>query len=45
VVIDDENTLISDKGKLALMNSLCQTDPVKTLRWDSTTQRLGPAKL
>jgi hypothetical protein len=40
VVIDDENTLIADPGKLALMNSLCQTNPVKTLRWDSTTRLL-----
>jgi hypothetical protein len=40
VIIDDENTLVQDKGKLALMNSLCQTNPVKTLRWDSTTRLL-----
>ncbi len=40
VVIDDENTLIRDPGKLALMNSLSQTNPVKTLQWDSTTRIL-----
>ena len=37
VVIDDEISLTTDKGKLTLMNSLCQTNPIKTLRWDSTT--------
>ena len=30
----------TDPGKLALMNSLCQTNAVKTLRWDSTTRLL-----
>jgi hypothetical protein len=40
VVVDDENTLLTDPGKLSLMNALCQTDPVKTLRWDSTTRLL-----
>ena len=40
VIIDDENSLVTDPGKLALMNSLCQTNPVKTLRWDSTTRLL-----
>jgi hypothetical protein len=40
VIIDDENSLVADPGKLALMNSLCQTNPVKTLRWDSTTRLL-----
>ena len=40
VVIDDEVNFVKDPGKLALMNSLCQTNPVKTLRWDSTTKIL-----
>jgi hypothetical protein len=40
IVIDDENSLMTDPGKLSLMNALCQTDPVKTLRWDSTTRLL-----
>jgi hypothetical protein len=40
VVIDDENSLVKDPGKLALVNCLCQTNPVKTLRWDSTTKIL-----
>jgi hypothetical protein len=40
VVIDDENSMMTDPGKLSLMNALCQTDPVKTLRWDSTTKLL-----
>src|SRR5581483_6730558 len=33
-------SLVTEPGKLALMNSLCQTNPVKTLRWDSTTRLL-----
>jgi hypothetical protein len=41
VVIDDEVNFVKDSGKVALMNSLCQTNPVKTLRWDSTTGILG----
>ena len=40
VVVDDENTLISDPAKLSLMNALCQTNAEKTLRWDSTTRLL-----
>jgi hypothetical protein len=40
VVIDDENSLVSDPGKLSLLNALCQTNPEKILRWDSTTRLL-----
>lgn len=40
IVIDDENTLLSALEKVGLMNALCQTNPVKTLRWDSTTKLL-----
>jgi len=40
VIIDDETSLVTDPGKLAIMNSLCQTNAVKTLRWDSTTRLL-----
>ncbi len=40
VLIEDENTLVQDKGKLGLMNSLCQSTPRKTLRWDSTARIL-----
>ncbi|MBA4068157.1 MAG: hypothetical protein C0501_31540 [Isosphaera sp.] len=40
VVIDDENSVLSDPGKLSLMNALCQTNPDRTLRWDSTTRLL-----
>jgi hypothetical protein len=40
IVIDDENSLLTDPGKLGLMNTLCQTNPEKTLRWDSTTKLL-----
>ena len=40
LVIDDENTLMTDPAKLSLMNALCQTNPEKTLRWDSTTRLL-----
>ncbi len=40
VVIDDEHSFVQDKSKLALVNSLCQTNAVKTLRWDSTTRIL-----
>jgi hypothetical protein len=45
VVVDDENTLMKDAGKLSLMSSLCQTDAVKTLRWDSTTRLLEERKV
>jgi hypothetical protein len=45
VVIDDENSLMTDPGKLGLMNSLCQTNPEKTLRWDSTTRLLEERKV
>ncbi|VTR92889.1 Uncharacterized protein OS=Aeromonas phage Aes516 PE=4 SV=1 [Gemmata massiliana] len=41
VVIDDETSLLTDPGKLTLMNALCQTNAVKTLRWDSTTRLLA----
>ena len=40
VIIDDETSLVTDPGKLAIMNSLCQTNAVKTLRRDSTTRLL-----
>ena len=40
VVIDDENSWMSDSAKLDLLNSLCQTNPVKTIRWMSTTRLL-----
>jgi hypothetical protein len=40
VAIDDENSLVTDPGKLSLMSALCQTNPEKTLRWDSTTRLL-----
>ena len=40
VVIDDENSMMADSGKLDLLNSLCQTNPIKTLRWASTTRLL-----
>jgi hypothetical protein len=45
VVIDDENSLMTDPAKLSLMNALCQTDPIKTLRWDSTTRLLKERKV
>ena len=40
VVIDDETSLVKHPGKLTMMNSLCQTNLIKTLRWDSTTRLL-----
>ena len=40
VVIDDEYSFVQDKSKLSLVNSLCQTNPVKKLRWDSTARIL-----
>jgi hypothetical protein len=40
VLIDDEHTFVQDKNKLSMMNSLCQTNAVKMLRWDSTTRIL-----
>ncbi len=40
VVIDDENSLVTEPGKLSLLNALCQTNPEKILRWDSTTRLL-----
>jgi hypothetical protein len=45
VIIDDENTLIKDPAKIALMNSLCQTNASKTLRWDSTTTILAERRV
>jgi len=40
VVIDDENSFVKHPGKLALMACLCQSNPIKTLRWDSTAKYL-----
>jgi hypothetical protein len=45
VVIDDENSFSTDSAKLTLMNALCQTDAVKTVRWDSTTKLLEEMRL
>lgn len=38
--IDDEATMLKDGPKVALMNALCQTNPVKTLRWDTSSRLL-----
>lgn len=40
VVIDDESSMLKDGPKVSLMNALCQTNPVKTLRWDTSSRLL-----
>ncbi|HYV37941.1 MAG TPA: hypothetical protein VE988_19810 [Gemmataceae bacterium] len=40
VAIDDEYSFVKHPLKQGFMNSLCQTNPVRTVRWDSTTSIL-----
>jgi hypothetical protein len=43
VVIDDEDTFHADPQKVALMKSLCGTEPVKRLAWGTTSPVLAEA--
>ena len=41
VVIDDLDGIYADRGMVRLIKSLCNTDPVKTLRWNSRHADIG----
>jgi len=41
VVIDDLDGLYADRGMVRLIKALCNTDPVKTLRWHSRHPDIG----
>jgi hypothetical protein len=41
VVIDDLDGVYADRGMVRLIKALCNTDPVKTLRWHSRHQDIG----
>lgn len=41
VVIDDIDSIYADKAAVRLLKSLCNTDKVKTLRWDSNHSTIG----
>jgi len=41
VVIDDIDSLYGDKAAVRLLKSVCNTDKIKRLRWDSTHKSIG----
>lgn len=41
VVVDDLDHIYSDKAAIRLLKSLCNTDPSKTLRWNSAHRDIG----
>jgi hypothetical protein len=41
VVIDDLDGIYTDRGMVRLIKALCNTDPVKTLRWQSRHADIG----
>tara|TARA_R110002111_G_scaffold55414_2_gene95287 strand:- start:1065 stop:1898 length:834 start_codon:yes stop_codon:yes gene_type:complete len=47
VVIDDLDAIYADRGMVRLIKALCNTDPVKTLRWQSRHADIGwgPSKI
>ncbi len=41
VVLDDLKTVAGDSDLLALLKSLCQTEPIKTISWNTATHKLN----